>query len=257
VAKDDPIVYPGQAGKAHLHLFFGNTGTNAATTNDSLHTTGNSTCAGGIANRSAYWIPAITDTATNKVLAPSFAIFYYKAGYGGVDPRTIQAPPPGLRMISGDAKNMADTQDETYFGCENRYIGHVTHIPTECNADDDITLTVNFPQCWDGKHLDSADHKSHMATTQVTENHGCPASHPVAIPRISINVSFDVTPTSDVSKWRLSSDMYSTGQPGGYSLHGDWMNGWDSGVIDSFVKHCLNAAVDCHAGLLGDGREIY
>jgi hypothetical protein len=29
MAFDDPIVYPGQPGKSHLHVFFGNTGTNA------------------------------------------------------------------------------------------------------------------------------------------------------------------------------------------------------------------------------------
>src|SRR5436190_8376748 len=35
-APDDPIVYPGQAGKSHLHTFFGNASTDAASTYDSL-----------------------------------------------------------------------------------------------------------------------------------------------------------------------------------------------------------------------------
>ena len=35
-AADDPIVFPGQAGKSHLHTFFGNTTTSAASTYESL-----------------------------------------------------------------------------------------------------------------------------------------------------------------------------------------------------------------------------
>jgi hypothetical protein len=257
VAKDDPIVFPNQPGKAHLHLFFGNTGINAGSTNDSLHSSGNSTCVGGIANRSSYWIPALIDTGNgNKVLAPQSAIFYYKTGYGGVDPRTITVPPAQLRMIAGDAKTSTNVDDSTHWGCLNRYIGNFQSIPTECTPDDDLNATVIFPQCWDGRNMDSADHKSHMAYT-LSEQRGCPSSHPVAIPEISINVRFDITPSSDVSKWRLSSDMYGTDQPGGYSLHGDWMNGWNEDVIGSFVRNCDNAVVDCHASLLGDGREIY
>jgi hypothetical protein len=33
---DDPTVFPGQAGKSHLHTFFGNTTTGAASTYESL-----------------------------------------------------------------------------------------------------------------------------------------------------------------------------------------------------------------------------
>src|SRR6185369_4842740 len=54
MAFDDPIVYPGRPGAAHLHTFFGNTGTNAASTEQSIRDTGNSTCLGGTINRTAY-----------------------------------------------------------------------------------------------------------------------------------------------------------------------------------------------------------
>ena len=62
---------------------------------------------------------------------------------------------------------------------------------------------------------------------------------------------------SDVSKWRLSSDNYSMDTPGGYSLHGDWMNGWNPDIISAFVRNCENAALDCGGGHLGEGREIF
>ena len=54
--KDDPIVYPGQPGKSHLHQFYGNTGANASSTYSSLRKSGQSTCMSPL-NRSAYWMP--------------------------------------------------------------------------------------------------------------------------------------------------------------------------------------------------------
>src|SRR5437764_1049725 len=55
MAFDDPIVFPRAPGKSHLHVFFGNTRTDAWSTASSIAGSGNSTCRGGIANRSAYW----------------------------------------------------------------------------------------------------------------------------------------------------------------------------------------------------------
>ena len=51
MAFDDPIVFPGQPGAAHLHTFIGNDGTNALSTGDSLTGSGNSTCTGGTLNQ--------------------------------------------------------------------------------------------------------------------------------------------------------------------------------------------------------------
>jgi len=65
--KDDPIVFPGQPGVSHLHMFFGNTQADAysevgtGNTNDLL-IKGASTVQGGKgANPSAYWMPALVD----------------------------------------------------------------------------------------------------------------------------------------------------------------------------------------------------
>jgi hypothetical protein len=252
--KDDAIVYPGQPGRAHLHTYFGNTGANAFSTHESLRATGNSTCRGGIANRSAYWIPSLLG-AGGVPMAPTEAIFYYKSGYGipGVSPR-IQKLPAGLRMIAGDMMAMApQTDGHAHWGCTNRYIGHHPQI-VDCDVGDLLQLTVEFPQCWNGRDLDSADHKSHMS---YPRNGACPSTHPVPLPDISLNVRWRRTSTLDVRTLRLSSDHYATSAPGGYSAHGDWFEAWEPEIRDAFVEHCINPARDCHAHLLGDGREIY
>ena len=244
---DDPIVFPGQPGKAHLHAFFGNTEVDAYSTQAEIRNSGNSTCRGGIANRSSYWVPALID-AQGKPVKPIRMDVYYKSGYNGIRPDQIKPFPSGLRVIAGSAKS-SSAQTRAYWGCHANYIGHPGSIP-QCQTGDNLLMAIEFPQCWDGVNLDSADHVSHMA---YPSNGACPSTHPVAIPAITFNVLY---PVRDVKGWRLSSDMYDATKPGGFSAHADWFEGWDPNVAETFVKNCVNKAVDCHSHLLGDGRTI-
>lgn len=247
---DDPIVAPGRPNSAHLHVYFGNTLTDANSTAQSLLAQGNSTCRGGIVNRTAYWVPALID-ASGTPLRPGDANIYYKTGYNGIDPQTVQPFPAGLRMIAGDAR-ASGPQESAWWGCDKRYIGRAPTI-TRCGRDDRIVMTVVFPQCWDGVHLDSPDHKSHMAYPALGR---CPSTHPVSVPEITFNIPYEV-PATGVAGLRLASDMYDPGLPGGYSAHADWFDAWDPAVMAAWVRSCDQDARDCHSHLVGDGRELY
>jgi Domain of unknown function (DUF1996) len=256
---DDPIVYPGQVGRSHLHAYFGNTAASAHSTAWTIANTGNSTCRGGILNRSSYWVPAIVDTRNGVPVTPSEMLVYYKTGYGGVPPQTVKVPPAGLRMIAGDM--MASSRQNDHYGWYCSGVSHPLNetIPQNCTAGEDLVMVLGFPQCWDGVNLDSPNHKSHMAYPVGNDSplgNGCPASHPVPLPEITYNVRFPVTEAGSTATWRLSSDMYANSIRGGYSAHGDWFNGWEPDALRAFVINCDNAAMDCHAHLLGDGREI-
>ncbi len=256
MSTDDPVVFPNQKGAAHHHTFYGNTSTNYASDLNNMSSVGNSTCNGGIVNRSAYWMPSMINTATNRVVLPEVAIFYYKTG--NTPSGHINVPPKGLRMISGNGKATSEAGGQANYTCAGRtpFFGWTRSIPN-CNIGETMQLSITFPQCWDGKNLDSLDHKSHMANSdrRLTTANKCPTSHPIAIPNISVHFNFKVT--ADTGKWRLSSDHYSSLLPGGYSGHADWVNGWNPVFIATIVKNCLNKGVDCHASLLGDGRRIY
>ena len=110
---DDPVVYPGQPGKSHLHQFYGNLGVNANTTYASQRTTGGTTCGDptlpyGV-NRSGYWMPAMLDGAGN-VVKPVYVAIYYKR-IPASDPRCTRSNPgsigncvgipTGIRWITG------------------------------------------------------------------------------------------------------------------------------------------------------------
>lgn len=253
-AFDDPIVYPGQPGRSHLHMFMGNTATDAFSTASSIANSGNSTCAGGIANRSSYWVPAVIDTANSQPVMPTQVVFYYKTGYNGVTPSSVRPLPPGLRMIAGDPNNRTSASyDSPYkWVCHNNWRQNAQTIVHDCAVGDLLDMVITFPQCWDGVNLDSPDHKSHMA---YPRNGGCPGSHPVPLVEISYHISFAITRPNQTVNWRLSSDTYSG--PAGLSMHADWFNGWDRGIAETWTRHCSNASRDCHAYLLGDGRSLF
>jgi hypothetical protein len=78
----------------------------------------------------------------------------------------------------------------------------------------------------------------------------------VAVPQITFNIEFQVATRDQALRWRLSSDAYDSKVVGGYSMHGDWFNGWKKDIMDAWVKGCNQASRDCHAHLLGDGRMI-
>src|SRR5690606_5978473 len=157
----------------------------------------NSTCDGGTADRSAYWVPVLYDPSRDEIIEPWIFAGYYQSGFSGLDPQSIQPIPEGLRMIVGKATATPATYaDHNSFmqggrwGCFSGGGG-----PTNAGADipdcgnDRVTLVLNFPQCWDGRNLDSPDHISHMASPRWGAT-TCPASHPVAIPSIMLQVVY-------------------------------------------------------------------
>ena len=100
VNNDDPLVYPGQTGAAHEHVFFGFPETDANTTTEQLrNATDQTTCEGVALNQAAYWVPSLfsADGTRLEYVEP---LFYYKSGYH-IPAELIQAPPEGLVMIAG------------------------------------------------------------------------------------------------------------------------------------------------------------
>jgi len=276
-SNDDPIVYPGVKGAAHHHTFFGNTAANYMSTPESIKTTGNSSCAGGTANRTGYWIPSVIDTATGTPLKPFRGIIYYKMGK--VPGKYIQPFPKHLRMIAGNSSAKIESESSAYFVCVDEsatdYLKGDGKVIPSCSKsksgrkiDGYIRLKVEFPNCWDGKNLDSPDHKSHMAYANGGHKDAngkwyypanmCPTTHPVPVPQVTEIFDFEVTDAvNGTNKWRLASDNYPTTTRGGLSLHADWMNGWDEAIMTRIVKNCLNKSIDCGMNYLGDGQALY
>ena len=288
---DDPIVFPGRAGAAHLHRFYGNLLLDENSTIESLFTSGNSSCQGNTLNRSSYWIPALiapsyepgTSTRlTDSTGAPAFKvvpavvgnddvaheIFYYSAGVS--DLSSIQPIPLGMKMIAGNHMGQPGQEQDTSivrWHCQSWESSDAnnprwsTSIPA-CAAPDRLRMDIFFPSCWNGTDLDSSDHKSHLAYPVSSGNQTvCPSSHPVPIIRVSYHYAWGVLPeyydptTRSSAGWRLASDSYATGgaNAGGMSLHGDWFNAWHPEALQAILDNCIKGALDCHDGNLATG----
>lgn len=128
---------------------------------------------------------------------------YYIPPYDGKT--TVTAFKPGFRMLVGDAA-LREKQGMQKQLCHRCLGSGYDRGGAPCTGTDSQTLpagfcaggirtTVTFPTCWDGKNIDSPDHKSHVAypKTGTFESTGtCPDTHPVRLPQLMYEVMWDV-----------------------------------------------------------------
>ena len=210
---DDPVVFPGQPGRSHSHTYIGNRSVNAATTPASL-LGGRSTCESDF-DSSAYWMPTLF--VGEDDITPLTSIVYYV----NRSRERIAAPPKGLMMIAGNA----DAKSRQPKGIVSWSCGAVGgkprfHTIPACSEEQMLQLQATFPNCWDGRRLDSPDHKQHM---RYASRGLCPSSHPVALPQLILIVLYPPVP--------LGSQVAS----GRFAAHADFMNGWDQVELERLV----------------------
>lgn len=243
-AKNDPIVFPGQAGMSHMHSFFGAKGVTENTTAATLSAKTSSQCGSyydGI-DLSAYWIPTLYKNG-QEVYRDDGSIqlrAYYKRA-GGPDGSPVdQAWPRGLKIIAGDM-HATSAQPEVLYFCANTVNtgsqGKASSQFPSCDSDETLVAKLTFPDCWDGKYLDSANHKSHMAYSSGSGN-ACPATHPVKIAQLTFEAWFYGVNGNGAD--------FSWASGGPYSFHGDVMSMWQPRPAANLVNQCINVAFDCN-----------
>ncbi|MBN8814140.1 MAG: DUF1996 domain-containing protein [Sphingomonas sp.] len=269
-AYNDPIVYPGQPGKSHLHTFFGNTLADANSTYDSLRKTGDSTC-NAVLNRSAYWIPAMMNGA-GKVVMPDYLAVYYKR-MPSTDPRChtyatacVQLP-RGLRYIFGynmlDPASTPTNTAKRWWNCDGTgavsgQFATIGEALQHCPAGSRLGAVLVAPDCWNGKDLDSPDHRSHMAYRVYNENAQpvCPAGYPYIIPEFQLGAWY--TTDASAPNWYLASDRMAgmADLPPGATLHADWFGAWEDSILTAWTSNCIEKLLSCTGGDLGNGTQI-
>lgn len=223
----DPIVHPGREGRSHRHDFYGSVATDSASTAETLLGT-ETTCDKG-ADSAAYWQPTLYDG--DRAVAPVEAHAYYRAA-PGIDPTTVQTMPTGLAMIAGDQAAVEPQPGEaTGWTCGTSTVLS-DEIP-DCAPRAPLHLVLTFPDCWDGRHVDSVDHRSHV---DHSAGGACPGSHPVPIPQLTMSITFPVS--GGGHQLRLASGST-------YSAHGDFLNAWDPDGLQREVAACISRGAVC------------
>lgn len=260
---DDPIVFPGQQGAAHLHMFFGNTATDFNSTGQSLINSGGSTCDGGVLNRTGYWVPALLDGNENAVIPQSLFVYYKTFRDRQVtDFPNIQDAevfPEGLRFLSTAKSTEGQPEQNIDYWCGpvTNNVKHELHSQTIPDCTGVFTQRVRFPFCWDGR-LESPDN-SHMVFPLGNYNESnCPTSHPRRIPHIEYQIVYSVPGGTSTANWYLSSDVDPvTGDvaAGGTTGHGDWFNGWNPEINRTWNQNCTQALWDCAQNSLDQNKQ--
>ncbi|KAL7269705.1 hypothetical protein RUND412_007620 [Rhizina undulata] len=157
----------------------------------------------------------------------------------------LYAFPKGFRMIAGDKMPRSSldlpAQQAIGFSCidYNGGGGDFSGFPDK-NCPDGLRAEIFFPSCWDGKNLDSPGHKFHVAYPSDVTNGECPPNHTVRFISIFYEIFWDVDPWKD--EWHGNNQPFvlSNGDPTGYSLHGDFVNGWEVSVLQNAIDQCTN-----------------
>ncbi|TFK33440.1 hypothetical protein BDQ12DRAFT_766806 [Crucibulum laeve] len=242
----DPIVNPG-AVSGHVHSVFGGSNFRFNTTTEKLRA---SLCTSIPIkeDKSIYWFPHLYFQWSNGSFSSltGGAVIYYLFDN---NPGATTAFPDDFRMLSGSPT--LRTYDSTSFAQQavtflcldfNGVTTKYNNIPDkECPSG--IRAQINFPSCWDGKNLDSTDHKSHVAFKSGGPDSGSctDPKFPVTLPRIFMEVYWG---SQDFDQFRSQAMtpnqpfVYSYGDRTGYGYHADFLNGWDSGVLQRAVDGC-------------------
>ncbi|KAI7783434.1 wsc domain-containing protein [Diaporthe eres] len=268
-ARIDPLVNPGEVAD-HAHEIFGSGGFGESSEYDDLVGSNCTSCA-ATQDKSAYWTPIPyfkSDAGEYEAVGNvgGMLAYYFLNG------EDIKAFPKGFRMIAGDTKRRNYTVGNGDYQAPDpdkslwRSLNQVTQgdlaqralgfncldyskaaegslyrhfLPSkdyiDANCPDGIRFELMFPSCWDGKNLDSDDHRSHVAYPDLVINGDCPSDFPVRLPGLFYETIWDMAKFSD----KDGIFIMSNGDPYGFGYHGDFIMGWEEN--DSFK---LQDAVD-------------
>lgn len=280
--RDDPIVRPGQPGTSHGHQFFGNLSVNAHSTYETMRTTGESSCNNKL-NRSGYWMPWLQDDT--HVYMPQSMLVYYKrrppndpkCSLTSGDPQAegnCIALPRGLRFLFGyDMVTGKPSSGGLYFTCNpGATVGspsgaHQPNIPAVmvyCPSGARLGAVVKAPDCWNGLHLDSANHRDHMAHSDIIGGYRrCPTTHTYVVAGFTLQAIWDISPemkaAATAGKLRFSSDDSVPTAPKGTTFHSDWFGAWDDPtkfIWEEDPNGCIGGWKNCSSAVLGQGQMI-
>ncbi|MFI1168121.1 DUF1996 domain-containing protein [Streptomyces sp. NPDC020801] len=256
---DNVIVAPGVTnGAHHFHDYVGNQANNAFASDDDL-AKGDTSCADK-GDKSTYYWPVLrlqdgtqerdagspgggTEGNAGRIVTPKQVTLTFEG-----NPRSkVTAMPRFLRIITGDAKAFVNgpanaNASWSCTGFEDRQLKDKYPL---CPQGSNVVRTFRFQSCWDGRNIDSANHRTHVAFADADGN--CPDGFR-AIPQLVQRIVYDVAAPSLQDAGRTTPlfavDSFPEQLHKPVTDHGDFINVFDENLMNEMVD-CINGGRKC------------
>jgi hypothetical protein len=259
---DNVIVAPGVSnGAHHFHDYIGNQSNNAFASDQDLANADTSCADKG--DKSTYYWPVLrlqngkqerdadkpgggTEGNAGQIVTAKEVTLTFE----GNPTSKVTEMPRLLRIITGDAKAFVNgpanaNASWSCTGYENRQLKDKYPL---CPSGSDVVRTFRFQSCWDGRNIDSANHRTHVAFEGPDGS--CPAGFQ-AIPQLVQRIVYDVDAPSlqdggrTVPLFAVDSFPEQLHKP--VTDHGDFINVFDESLMRKMVD-CINSGRKCGAG---------
>ncbi|WSQ12875.1 DUF1996 domain-containing protein [Streptomyces sp. NBC_01231] len=257
---DNIIVAPGvDNGAHHTHDYVGNQDNDAFTSNAEFAAAATSCRNQG--DKSTYYWPVLrlqdgtqefdaqqlgggAEGNTGRILTASQVTLNFVGNPRG----KVVAMPKFLRIITGDAKAFTNGTANanaawSCTGFENRQLTDKYPI---CPQGSKLVRTSKFQSCWDGRSIDSANHRSHVAFADPKTG-ACPNGFK-AVPQLVQRLIYDVKAPSLNDNGKSSPFYAVDGFPEQMHKpitdHGDFINVFDQNLMNQMVQ-CINTGRKC------------
>nr|WP_043487309.1 MULTISPECIES: DUF1996 domain-containing protein [Streptomyces] len=247
---DNVIVAPGVSnGAHHMHDYVGNKKTDAFASNQVLESAG-TTCTNG--DRSTHYWPVLrlqdgtkefdagapgggTEGNVGRILRPTSVQLSFK---GNPVSKVVEMP-KFLRIITGDAKAFTNgtanaNASWSCTGFENRQLKDKYPL---CPKGSNVVRTFKFQSCWDGKNIDSANHRTHVAFARADGS--CQQGFK-AIPQLVQRITYKLAPGA--RNFAVDSFPEQLHKP--VTDHGDFINVMSQKLMKQAVS-CINSGRKC------------
>ncbi|MFI0806010.1 DUF1996 domain-containing protein [Streptomyces echinatus] len=266
---DNVIVAPGVSnGAHHFHDYIGNQSNTAFASDEDLANADTSCVDQG--DKSTYYWPVLrlqngtqerdagapgggTEGNAGRIVTPKQVTLTFEGNPRG----KVTAMPRLLRIITGDAKAFVNGPGNanaswSCTGFEDRQLKDKYPL---CPQGSDVVRTFRFQSCWDGRNIDSANHRTHVAF--AAEDGSCPAGFQ-PIPQLVQRIVYDVPAPSVADGGRtvplFAVDSFPEQLHKPVTDHGDFINVFDEDLMSEMVD-CINSGRTCGPDGSGDGGD--
>ena len=175
---------------------------------------------------------------TGGIVRPAAVLIEYR---GNATSKVVPMP-KFLRALTGDAKptSRGPANARATWTCSG-FTDRLADKYPICPAGQQVQRVQDFPGCWDGKNIDSTNHRDHLAFADAASG-ACKQGF-VAIPQLRITISYDI-PRDVQTKGQFALDSFPEEDHNPFSDHNDFINVNSDRTMQK-IATCINKGKTC------------